>query len=75
MNHANLEKSQRLIRVHNLLSSGKEYTTRDIVMQANVCAVNSIISELRENGSNIKCERRGDKWYYRKTATANPQQE
>ena len=44
---------------------GGEYTTLDIVTGAQVCAVNSIVSELRSNGYDIKCQRRGDKWFYR----------
>jgi hypothetical protein len=36
----------------------------DIIRNANVCAVNSIISELRQNGINISCQRRGSNWYY-----------
>lgn len=65
MKAANLETSDRLIRVHKALSSGGELTTLDIIKQANVCAVNSIISELRLNGVNISCQRRGSKWYYK----------
>ncbi len=33
--------------------------------KAGVCAVNSIISELRANGYSIDCQRRADKWFYR----------
>lgn len=66
MNAANLKKSQRLIRVSRLLGSGKEFSTMDIVQQAQVCAVNSIISELRCNGQTIRCRRAGDKWYYKR---------
>ena len=51
-------------RVNALLSDGQEYSTRDIVDCANVCAVNAIISELRANGCQIttrwpdRCEMR-----------------
>jgi predicted transcriptional regulator len=65
MNAANLEKSDRLKRVHNLLAGGGEHTTLDIIQKAGVCAVNSIISELRMNGYSIDCQRRADKWFYR----------
>ena len=65
MNAATLEKSDRLQRVFNLLSKGGEYTTLDIIKKAGVCAVNSIISELRENGYQITCQRRANKWFYR----------
>lgn len=65
MNAASIQRSNRLARVYKLLSLGGEYTTLDIVTGAQVCAVNSIISELRTNGYDIKCQRRGDKWFYR----------
>lgn len=65
MNHANLESSDRLARVLDLLKTGKEFTTLEIIKIANVCAVNSIISELRENGCKISCERRSSNWYYK----------
>jgi hypothetical protein len=65
MKAANFEKSDRLQRVFKLLRRGGEYTTLDIVTKAQVCAVNSIIAELRQNGYNISCQRRGDRWFYR----------
>ena len=65
MNAANIEKSARLGRVLDLLSQGGEFTTLDIIKQASVCAVNSIVAELRCNGFEINCQRRGDKWFYR----------
>lgn len=64
MNAASIEKSKRLQRVDALLSTGKKYSTMDIIQYAQVAAVNSIISELRRNGRQIKCERVGDVWYY-----------
>jgi len=67
MNAANLTKSDRLQRVFKFLSKGGEYTTLEIIQQAGVCAVNSIISELRQNGYQIDCQRRNDKWFYRMT--------
>jgi hypothetical protein len=65
MNAASIEKSARLGRVLDLLSQGGEFTTLDIIRQAEVCAVNSIVAELRCNGFDITCQRRGDKWFYR----------
>jgi len=56
MNAARLEKSVRLLRVLGVLSDRQWHTTRDIVHEADVCAVNSIISELRANGIDIECE-------------------
>ena len=64
MHSARLEKSKRLQRVDALLLSGYSYTTREIIESARVCAVNSIISELRANGREIVCWRRYDTWFY-----------
>lgn len=66
MHAATLENSDRLRRVSRLLSDGREYTTLDIMLKGKVCAVNSIISELRRNGQDIRCVRRGNTWYYRR---------
>lgn len=65
MHSAKLSKSERLQRVHNLLRRGGEFSTMQIIEAANVCAVNSIIAELRFNGADISCQRRGDVWFYR----------
>jgi len=59
MHYARLERSGRLQRVLALLSDGSPRTTREIVKGADVCAVNSIITELRANGYDIKCVCRG----------------
>lgn len=66
MHSASIERSPRLKRVDDLLADGQEYTTLDIVNKAQVCAVNSCISELRANGRVIHCRRQGDIWYYRR---------
>ena len=55
MHAAKLEKSARLSRVYRLLSAGGEHSTREIGDRAKVCAVSSIISELRDNGADIRC--------------------
>lgn len=66
MNAANLEKSQRLQRVLDLLSDGRPYSTLDIIIGAGVCAVNSCVAELRANGFDIRCRRVGrDRFEYR----------
>ncbi|WP_028314690.1 hypothetical protein [Desulfatibacillum aliphaticivorans] len=65
MNAADIQKSERLQKVDALLSSGLEFSTMAIIAQANVCAVNSIVAELRENGRVIHCRRDGGKWLYR----------
>lgn len=64
MNAARISSSERLQRTDALLASGLEYSTLDIIQQAHVCAVNSIISELRANGRNIKCQRKNGLFYY-----------
>lgn len=56
MHAAKLETSPRLQRVLAVLRPGKALTTREIVIQAGVCAVNSCISELRMNGYSIECK-------------------
>ena len=65
MNSARIDKSPRLQRVLGLLYGGKWHSTMDIIQSAKVCAVNSIVSELRDNGYKIDCKRNGDKWLYR----------
>ena len=56
MNAARLQQSPRLQRVLAVLSDHKPHTTRDLVLRANVCAVNSVIAELRANGLPVECE-------------------
>ena len=68
MKHANIETSQRLQRVDKLLSDGRERSTLEIITGARVCAVNSIVAELRANGREIRCQRRGDAWFYQMDA-------
>ena len=65
MNAANLKKSERLQRVLDFLRDKRPHSTLEIVRKAKVCAVNSVIAELRANGFDINCQRRGDRWYYR----------
>lgn len=64
MHSAVLSKSQRLQRVLKVLSDTKPHSTREIIRKASVCAVNSIVAELRCNGYMIECRRVGDKWFY-----------
>jgi len=73
MHNARIERSKRLQRVDNLLADGQEYSTMDIVKKASVCAVNSIVSELRANGRAIACRRTKDVWFYRRTDIENAQ--
>lgn len=70
MNAAPLS-SPRLRRVLALLKDGKPHTTREIVMEAEVMAVNAVVAELRERGALITCRRfateRGWRWEYTMT--------
>lgn len=54
MHAANIENSPRLQQVLSYLRKGPA-TTFEIVMGCGVCAVNSIIAELRANGYVITC--------------------
>lgn len=65
MNAADIEKSDRLKRVIRVLERHTELSTLRIIQMADVCAVNSIIAELRQNGYQISCQRRGKIWFYR----------
>jgi hypothetical protein len=47
--------SPRLQRALTVLKDGKPHTTRELVRKANICAVNSVIAELREHGAEILC--------------------
>ena len=75
MHAARLNRSERLRRVYGLLSDGREYSTLEIALEARVCAVNSIVAELRANGFLIECRQErgshgGRIWLYRMTAPA-----
>lgn len=64
MNSARIEKSKRLQSVDKALSKGVEMSTKELIQATGMCAINSIISELRDNGKDIRCQRRGGAWYY-----------
>lgn len=66
MNHAHLETSERLQRVLAYLSDGREHTTRDIIRGTGQCAINSIASEIRAQGHDIRVRRERNRWYYRR---------
>lgn len=57
MHFAKITKSERLKKVLSLLKRGGRYSTFQIIEACKVCAVNSIIAELRCNGYNINCYR------------------
>ena len=76
MKSARLGSSPRLRRTLDLLErsrtddGGGWLTTRQIVRRASICAVNSVIAELRENGCTIACHVMTDaagrrRWRYR----------
>jgi len=62
LHFAKIENSPRLQRtlatLEGVNGGGSDgwYTTRDIIMLAHVCAVNSCISEVRANGYDIWCK-------------------
>lgn len=60
MHAAQLATSPRLQSVHSLLLDGQEHSTRDIIRRTGACAINSVISELRENGIRIDCRYVGE---------------
>ena len=70
MHAARADRSARLRRVLEVLLDGREHSTRDLVVAAEVCAVNSIVAELRANGYRILCRQGVDghgvrRWWYR----------
>ena len=72
MHFASLKKSARLRRTLDVMEwrKGQWLTTRDLIVEAHICAVNSVIAELRANGCDIQCEQQpaetGERrWAYR----------
>lgn len=55
MNHANADRSIRLQRFLGVLSDGQWHGTREIVMAAEIMAVNSAAAEVRANGIQVDC--------------------
>jgi hypothetical protein len=68
MHAASLEKSKRLKRVDEYLSDLRPRSTMEIIQACTVCAVNSIIAELRANGRQIKCHQHNRIFYYRRVS-------
>ena len=59
MHHAKLSESPRLRRTLRVLQRAKcELSTRDLTRMADICAVNSVIAELRANGAEITTRQR-----------------
>ena len=64
------DKSARLRRVLGVLADGHEVSTLEIMREAQVCAVNSCVAELRVAGHTINCRMGkgpsgGRVWFYR----------
>ncbi len=56
MHHASLSSSPRLLRTLRVLQEANgELTTYELSRKAEICAVNSVIAELRQNGAEITC--------------------
>ncbi|MBI5634883.1 MAG: hypothetical protein HZA15_15555 [Nitrospirae bacterium] len=56
MRHAaQIETSERLQKVLEVLQDRQWHGTFDIMMQTSLCAVGSAISELRANGIEVEC--------------------
>ena len=56
MHHARLQNSPRLRRALKALQRARgEMTTMELSRAADICAVNSTVAELRENGAEIIC--------------------
>jgi biotin operon repressor len=64
MRSARLAHSPRLQRVLALLADGLPHSTRQIIQEAHICAVNSAVSELRDNGIPIRCSKALGIYYY-----------
>lgn len=70
---ANLKSSDRLGRVCRLLQDGNWHGTWEIIHACEVCAVNTIIAELRENGLRIETQCKGaGRYEYRLTCLTIP---
>ena len=61
IHYARIEESDRLRRVLQMLGDGRWHGTREIMVDADVCAVNTVMAELRANGFFIetRCVGRG----------------
>lgn len=64
MKYAKIAKSKRLQRLRAILRDRRPHSTRDLIRRAHICAVSACVSELRSNGMDIACQRRGGIWYY-----------
>jgi hypothetical protein len=68
MHAAKIDDSPRLQKVRDFLRRNGSATTLEIIKGCNVCAVNSIIAELRANGFTVTCNAvKGQRGVYRYT--------
>lgn len=54
--YARVSHSKRLQRLLSVLSDGGWHTTLDLVKKAKICAVNTAVHELRQNGYGVECK-------------------
>ena len=69
MHYGRLKTSPRLQRaLHALQRANGELSTMELAKRARICAVNSVIAELRANGAEITCRTAHDgkqrRWFY-----------
>lgn len=67
---ARITSSKRLQEVLSFWGDGQWHSTMETIRACNRTAINSIASELRDNGFNVECEQRLDDdgnraWFYR----------
>jgi hypothetical protein len=66
MNVARLSKSLRLQLVLDYLQNRPNgATSMEIIQACRVVAPATVVSELRHQGYDIECQRKGDAWHYR----------
>lgn len=65
MNAARVENSARLRAFLDCLRDGSRKSTRQIIRETGLCAINSCAAECRENGLDVQCEQEGRIFYYR----------
>lgn len=58
--HRRLRTSAPLQRTYDLLESGVEKTTLELILEAGIAVASTTVSELNYNGCDIRCRRRDD---------------
>ena len=64
MNAARVEHSARLRAFLDCLRDGSRKSTRQIIRETGLCAINSCAAECRENGLDVQCKQAGRIFYY-----------